>query len=195
MSSHQGEKVEKVLHDLSWGMCFCGSYLNGSVVADAINEILSSLEVEDQTPIDGKAIINIGFDIFKEISDHLIGLHQKAGFSRVMMGGFCPATREVAIYHLNWKYADGGVGIDYTLSQETFDPPFVAIGDSDAVALAKGLSGKVNYAQVPGYTEYHLLKDVIENKNIAGVGGAIQTGHFVNGVFRIYGMVTPYTFR
>ncbi|MEJ0103133.1 MAG: hypothetical protein WDO19_11490 [Bacteroidota bacterium] len=106
-----------------------------------------------------------------------------------MIGGICPVSREVGIYHFNWKYADGGEGIEYTMILETFDPAFIAIGDGDATAMANELSGKISYDKAPQYTEYHLLKDVINDKKINGVGGAIQTGHFINGSFRLFGMV------
>ncbi|MEJ0103134.1 MAG: hypothetical protein WDO19_11495 [Bacteroidota bacterium] len=73
--------TKEIIHDLSYGLCFCGSYLNGSVVADTINEILGSLQIKKGVEIDGKAIINIAFEIFKEISDHLVIRHQKGGLS------------------------------------------------------------------------------------------------------------------
>lgn len=183
------KKSKEIIHDLSWGMCFCGSYLNGSVVANIINEFLSSLQIDNEKPIDGKAIINVAFEIFKEISNHLIGLHGKGGFSRIMIGGKCPASGEVSIYHFNWKYVDHGEGIEFTLTQEAFEPSFIAIGDGNATERAKELSKKIKYYGAPLYTEYHLLRDIIDDEKIEGVGGPIQTGHFVNGVFRLYGMV------
>lgn len=176
-----------IIHNLSWGMCFCGSYLNGSVVAGTVNEILSSLQIAPGTVVDAKAIIDIAFDIFKQISSHLMSLHGKSGLSRVMVGGVCPHTGEVNLYHFSWKYAIDG-GVEFTLQQELFDPPFVAVGDTNAVGKALALSEKINYEQVTGYTEYHLLNEVIDDKAIHGVGGPIQTGHFINGVFRMFGM-------
>jgi hypothetical protein len=95
----------------------------------------------------------------------------------------------VNIYHFNWKYAKYGEGVEFTIEPETFDPSFIAIGDSDATKLADHLSEKISYEKGPQYTEYHLLQDIIDDTDIRGVGGAIQTGHFINGIFRLFGMV------
>lgn len=182
------EKKE-LLYDLQYGLCFCGSYLNGSLLADTISEILSALEIKETDTIDAETIIQIAFEIFQDVSTHLMAIHGKYGLSNVIIGGQCPKSKEFKIFQFTWAYKADGTGIDFILKVENFEEPIIFIGDSNAVELAMQLKDKISYDKAPLYTEYHLLRDIINNPDVKGVGGEIQTGHFVNGNFKTFGMV------
>ena len=182
------EKKE-LLHDLQYGLCFCGSYLNGSLLADTISEILSALEIKEADAIDAETIIQIAFEIYKDVSTHLMAIHGKYGLANVIIGGQCPKNKEFKIFQFTWAYKADGTGIDFILKEEIFEEPIIFIGDSNAVELAMQLKDKISYNKAPLYTEYHLLRDIINNTDVKGVGGEIQTGHFVNGNFKTFGIV------
>jgi len=188
VKSYSVEKKE-LLHDLQYGLCFCGSYLNGSLLADTISEILSALEMKETDTIDAETIMQIAFEIFKDVSTHLMAIHGKYGLANVIIGGQCPKSKEFKIFHFTWQFNEDGNGITFVLKEEIFEDPIIFIGDSSAVKAATELKNSIRYDKAPIYTEYHLLRDIIDNKDIKGVGGEIQTGHFVNGNFKTFGMV------
>lgn len=185
---YNSEKKE-LIHDLQYGLCFCGSYLNGSIIADTISEILSALEIKEGERIDAETIIQIAFEVYKDVSEHLMSIHNRNGLASVIIGGQCPRENEFKIFQFSWAYKEDGSGIEFIMNRESFENPILFIGDTNAVEIAMKLKDQIRYDKAPIYTEYHLLRDVIENPEIQGVGGAIQTGHFVNGNFKTFGMV------
>jgi hypothetical protein len=97
------KESKKELIDLNYGLRFCGSYLNGSILADTISEILSSMEISKKDPITINSIVSIAFSIYKDVSTHLMSIHKSGGLSKVLFGGFCPESNSFRIFTFSWK--------------------------------------------------------------------------------------------
>jgi len=177
-----------LLFQANYGLCFTGSYLNGSILADTISELLSSLRMNKDERIGAEVVAQIAFEIYKDVSAHLMSINGPRGLSEAWLAGCCPLKGVHRMFKFSWQYSGDNETIDFIMTEEAWEKGSIAfLGDSTAVSFAEEIKGKVDFAK--GYTEYHLLKEVIENEDIQTVGGAIQTGHLLHGDFSLFGMV------
>jgi hypothetical protein len=175
-----------------YGMCFTGSYLNGSIMADTMGELLSNLVMPDDQTIDAETIIKIGFEIYQDVSNHLMSIHGKNGLTTMWITGTCPKEKRNLIFKFSWQYSDDGQAILFTMEEALFDEQLIFIGDQAATEQAGQLKHKIDFSKgyfKDNYTEYHLLREIINNPEIPSVGGAMQTGHLLRGQFSTFGMV------
>jgi hypothetical protein len=181
-----------MLFSSKYGLCFCGSYLNGSIVADTIREMLSALQLkQEDAVISGETITKIAFEIYKDVSKHLMAIHGQDGLSQILFGGYCPLKKAFVISQFTWSYSKDNTSIDFLINEEKFESTLICIGDRNAVERAIELAKNIEFdgSYKNGYTEYHVLRDIIVDNEVKGVGGAIQTGHFLNADFSSFGMV------
>jgi hypothetical protein len=176
-----------LLFNLNYGMCFTGSYLNGSILADTISELLSSLMMDREQKIGADVIAQIALEIYKDVSIHLMNKNGIGGLSEMWLAGFCPKESRNRLFKFSWAYGIGNVGIDFTMKEELLEDPIIFLGNSNATSFANQNKYKIDFSK--GYTEYHLLQEIIDLRDIHTVGGAIQTGHLLNGNFSLFGMV------
>ena len=176
-----------LLLNVKYGMCFTGSYLNGSILGDTIGELLSSLRMNVEDKIDAHTIASMAFEIYQDVCTHLMQINNKEGLSSMWLAGYCPIQNKHRLFKFSWRYQKYGDGIEFYMEEEPFAEYLIFMGDGDAIEFAKTIKARVDFSK--GYTEYHLLKDVIDNLKIPTVGGAIQTGHLLNGQFSTFGMV------
>lgn len=177
---------EPLIHQTSFGMCFSGSYLNGSIIADTIEEILSNVQVSEQySDFKIERLFCIAFSIYKQISTQLMEVHRHFGLSKVLIGGYCPITYEFSLNlfkHINDELT-GMVSFENESISLIDDIPYF-IGDQNAITYAQELIPNIQN----NYTQFHLLREVMKNPNYLTVGGNIQAAKFRPTKFETYGI-------
>ena len=171
-----------------YGLCFAGSYLNGSYLADSILQLTKRMELEKNELISFDFISNIVFQLYQFISTQLMQIHRDSGLSSVMFVGYCPETKTNKIHKYSALINDGE-GIKFVLEElSNSEMSFHFIGDTKAIEKATSLVSKIN---LNPYSEFHLMKEIIDDKDISTVGGCIQYGSAVQDKFRLYGIAEP----
>jgi hypothetical protein len=177
---------EPIIHQTSFGICFSGSYLNGSIIADTIEEILSNVQGSEQySDFKIERLFNIAFSIYKQISTQLMKVHRQYGLSKVLIGGYCPISSEFAL-NLFKPINDEITGMvsfeNESINLEDNIPYF--IGDQNAIKYAQELIPNIKNH----YTHFHLLREVMKNPDFLTVGGNIQAAKFRPKEFETYGI-------
>lgn len=175
----------QLFFESEYGMCFAGSYLNGSNLADTISELTSNISIYNDETINFERISEIAFILYEYISRHLMEINREGGISEVLFTGFCPELKENKISKFFSKLGEDETIQFYSKEAQIEDNKFIYLGDSKAIELAEKLKHKIKYP----YTEFHLLDEIIKDENIPSVGGCIQYGCIVADKFRTYGIV------
>jgi hypothetical protein len=89
---------------LKYGLCLTGSYLNDSLPADTIREMISHLVLDDPHPIDDQTIARITFQIYQEVSRHLTAINRQSALTEMWLAGFCPASGRDRLFRFSWHY-------------------------------------------------------------------------------------------
>ncbi|KAA6437083.1 hypothetical protein FEM33_20425 [Dyadobacter flavalbus] len=178
-------KNNDVVFDSAYGMCFAGSYLNGSNLANTIAELTSEIKIYNDEIINFDGISEISFILYEYISKHLVGINRERGVSEVFFTGVCPETGEINLSKFYSKIGEEGILEFQRENIELDNNQFIYLGDSNAIEMAEQLKAKIKHS----YTEFHLLDEIIKNENISTVGGCIQYGCIVADKFRTYGIV------
>lgn len=175
----------QLVFDSAYGMCFAGSYLNGSNLADTISELTSNINIYNDERINFARISEIAFILYEYISKHLMEINREKGFSEVFFTGYCPELKVNKLSKFFSRLEEDGSIKFYSENVEIEDNQFAYLGDESAIVLAESLIGKIKYP----YSEFHLLDEIIKDTNISTVGGCIQYGCIVADKFRTYGIV------
>lgn len=178
-------KNSELIFNSSYGMCFAGSYLNGSNLANTISELTSKIDNPNNEIINFNKISEIAFILYEYISKHLTEINRERGISEVFFTGVCPKTNEINLSKFYSKIGEEGALIFCRENIELKDNQLVYLGDTIAIEKAKELETKIKHP----YTEFHLLDEIIKNEDIPTVGGCIQYGCIVADKFRTYGIV------
>jgi hypothetical protein len=170
-----------------FGMCFAGSYLNGSILAQASEGILSGISVTSISEISIDDLSKILFNVYRQISYELGLRHGFAGLAEVLFGGYCPKTNAFKLYKFSWRYDDNNV-VEYYREECAIGNQPILLGDGKEKALQKITD--INNE----YTCFHLLRDMICDESIISVGGPIQVGVFFENSFDVNGVI-EYSFH
>lgn len=175
----------QLIFESAYGMCFAGSYLNGSNLADTISELTSNISLYNNETINFERISEIAFILYEYISRHLMEINREGAISAVLFTGYCPELKENKISKFFSKLGENRTIQFYREEAKIEDHKFIYVGDNKAIELAENLKHKIKYP----YTEFHLLDEIIKDVNIPSVGGCIQYGCIVADKFRTYGIV------
>ena len=190
--SEEPELPEPLLHQTTFGLCFTGSYLNGSLLADTIEEVLSNLQgTSEYSDFSIDNLTDIAFAIYKQVSKQLTEIHRENGLTEVLFGGYCPVNSEFKLYKFYPKPLIDSEPLDYEKEEVNLDGQTIFIGDKAAKEKAGELLNNINRE----YSHFHLLRDVINNIDVPTVGGNIQAGLFRPYKFKTYGIVEYSTFE
>jgi len=179
------KKENALVFDSAYGLCFAGSYLNGSNLADTISELTSNINIYNDETINFDKISEIAFILYEYISKHLMEINGKRALSEVFFAGYCPESEQNKLskfYSIIGE--DNKIKFEFE-NIELQENEFAYLGDSNAKQFAKQLETKIKRP----YTEFHLLDEVIKEKTLTTVGGCIQYGCIVKNRFRTYGIV------
>jgi len=178
---------ERSLHQTTYGLCFTGSYLNGSLLADTIDNFLSNILIGGQSDISIDSLSNIAFAIYKQVNTQLLVIHGDKKLSEVLFGGYCLKTNEFKLYKFSPKERVQNQSVEFQKEEIRLDNQTILIGDNNAKQKAEELLKNVNV----DYTHYHVLRDIINDKELLTVGGNIQVGQFKPNKFKIHGISEP----
>jgi len=177
---------DPLLHETTFGMCFSGSFLNGSIIVDTIEEVLSNIQGSPQySDFSINNLIDIALSIYRQISIQLMGIHRQYGLSTVLIGGYCPINNDFHLYQFKSRQETPNSEILFEKNEINFDEanPYM-IGDQTAQNMAANLFGSV----AGNYTYFHLMREIIRNQEVPTVGGNIQAGKFNSTEFKTYGI-------
>ncbi|PZF71575.1 hypothetical protein [Taibaiella soli] len=176
----------QLLHRTNYGLCFAGSYLNGSILADTIGEVLSNIQaVPDQSDISIENLSNIAFGVYEQVSRPLMSIHNECGLSSVFFGGYCLETEVFRLYKFYALQDAPGQPVYFKKDEMALTNTPIYLGDSNAIIKAEELIA----LKKPGYTHFHLLREIIKDGEIATVGGKMQFGEFKWNTFKTNGIV------
>lgn len=182
----------KATRQATYGLCFAGSYLNGSILADTLDDFLSNLLVNQNSDISIDNISQIAFAIYKQVSRQFIKLNGNDIKCEVLFGGYCLNKGAFKLYKFSPKEAPKYEDISEYLKEEiNLDAQTILLGDKIAKQKAEELLNKIN----ADYTHYHLLREIIKDENIPTVGGNIQIGYFDIDKFTTHGIVEHSSFE
>lgn len=183
-NSERPQDEEPVLYDSCCGICFSGSYLSGSSIADSIGYVLSNLQGAWQiSDFSMSNVSEIAFQVYRQVSEQQMQIHNRAGLIKALFTGYCPESRALMLYKFDVEKEGDEIKFRKELISLSDTPVF--IGDTFAVNKAEELQRKLS----DHYSMFHLLRAVIKDREIDSVGGPIQAGSFKNGEFRLYGLM------
>ncbi|MCG8311054.1 MAG: hypothetical protein MI975_26945 [Cytophagales bacterium] len=176
---------EPLIHQTKYGICFSGSYLNGSLLADSIEEILSNIQISPYSDYSIDNLSDIAFAIYKQVSKQITEINGSLGLSEVLFGGYCLMNKDFHLYKFAPLPIQQNTLIDFEKSKIDLTKQTILLGDEKAKAAAKKLLFKINSS----YSHFHLLREIIRDDSIQTVGGNIQSGIFYPSIFKTYGIV------
>lgn len=180
------DQAPKIIHQTNFGMCFTGSYMNGSIFADSTEEVLSNLQAIPQySDITIDNLSEIAFSIYKQISKGLVDIHQAGGLAKVLFGGLCPVTSMFKLYEFGVD-PHGLNGIEYTKRELQYKADeLIIMGDGKAEREAE----RLRQEEPKPATPFHILRTIVKDAHIPSVGGPIQVGVFSHGGFQLNGIM------
>jgi hypothetical protein len=186
IDSDNPNNSEKLIHRTNFGLCFTGSYLNGSLLADTMEEILTNIQgAPNYSDYSIENLTDIAFAVYKQVSIQLMEINGIDGLSEVLIGGYCPIENHFKLFKFSPNPIIAGQELSFQKTTINLESEIVFIGDKSAKTEAKKLIKKLG----KNYSKFHLLRDIIKNNSISTVGGNIQAGLFSNCNFKTYGIV------
>lgn len=182
---------EKPIHQTTYGLCFSGSYLNGSILSDTIDNFLSNILVGPYSDISIDNLSNIAFAIYKQVSQQLMEINNCKGLSEVLFGGYCLKTNNFKLFKFFPKGFVSGQILEFGKEEINLDCQTILLGDEPAKQKAQELLKKID----TDYTRYHLLREIIQDMTLPTVGGNIQVGCFQPREFKTHGIVEPSSYK
>lgn len=177
------DNSEIITYQSNFGLCFTGSYLSGSLIADAMNLFFSNIQAAPNfSDISMDNFSELALNIYSQVSKQLMELNGSDARSEALFSGYCPETFTLKLYKFKW---DVEGEISFVKEKIAVSDLPVFIGDTRAKELGVELLNKINN----NYSYYHLLEEIIKDREIISVGGDIQTGVFENGDFDIFGIL------
>lgn len=189
VSSEIPNAVEEIIYQSTFGLCFAGSYINGSVLADTIEEVLSNIQATPYSDTSIDNLSDIAFVVYTRVSTQLMQLHRQSGLSEVLFGGYCPSTEQLKFFKFSPKFEPDKL-LDFEKQEVQITEQATFIGDSSAKQKANSLLHKLDN----DYSYFHLLREVINDDSVPTVGGNIQAGLFRPNNFKTYGIAEYSTY-
>ena len=172
--------VTNLDYDYKLGLAVVGSAINAYTVKESVYEILQHLQyLPGYTDLSMEGIAGLVFKVFKKTTLDLGDIIQANGICELILAGYCPIQNKVRIYK-------------FSCDTSTYPiRPF-----HEEILIANGIeffgSGKTEanniHTQNINLSPLHIIRQVINDGNVATVGGGLQYGEFVINNFTIYGV-------
>ena len=182
--------VGKILAFGDLAFCFAGSGLGAVFMKDSLSGVLSQLQVVPGWH--GFALRNVAglvFETYLAISNKLMAVLQEKAFVSLVIAGYCAETSSYRAFlcepHIGRTNTDGrqAFGMREILNEGS-DHLFIGSGNGEADAAVTALGSR------PTSLDFmRILKTVIDNPQINGVGGSIQYGRFNRDSFSTFGII------
>ncbi|MCM0084523.1 hypothetical protein L4X63_23385 [Geomonas sp. Red32] len=171
-----GSPQEIYKHDL--GLCIVGNAINSYLVKETVSEVLQHLQYYDFQPTFSLEVLcNYVKKIYEKFSLDL-GQVLNNWKAVLIIGGYCPQTERDRAFVFDFA-------TDYCREVPSFATMTEILTDNDIKFYGSGAE-KAEELYACGTTDpYHILKAVIDDQGVPGVGGAIQSGRFEGGNFKM----------
>jgi hypothetical protein len=159
-----------IVYDKDWGFCFAGGYINGSSYSDTLSEILSNLEiVKDVSNYEYSNIIDIAFNVYKQISEEYVMSGKSEGLTKVLIAGICPTRNDSFLFEFG--FSKESIGFSYYKNEIDINKNSVhLIGDEVAI-------NEFNSQEALNSNYYKILDNICNDTNFETVGGRLQSGY------------------
>ena len=104
---HTPNAIEPLIYQTTFGLCFAGSYINGSVLADTLEDVLSNIQATPYSDISIDNLSEIAFAVYRIVTNELMYRHRMDGLSEVLIGGYCPKDKKFRLYRFSPKFEPG----------------------------------------------------------------------------------------
>lgn len=183
--SNKPDEEEPLIFQTKYGICFAGSYLNGSLIADSIEEILSNIQASPYSDYSISNLSDLAFAVYKQVSKQLAETNGAFGLSEMLFGGYCLMKESFHLFNFRPLPLEQDKLIEFEKTEIILGDQPVLLGDLQAKEAANELLKNINRE----YTYFHLLRDLIKDQSLPTVGGNIQSGIFYPSTFKTYGIV------
>lgn len=162
------------------GLAVVGSAINAYTVKDSVYEMVQNLQyAPDYVSLSLDLIADIVFKVYKKTTLDLGNIIQMNGLAILILGGYCPKQKRIRVFKF-----------DCNTSSHPIVPNYGEILAADGIETFG--SGKVQADLIIKSGEkrpLHIIREVIRGGQAVGVGGGLQYGNFIEGQFKIYGVV------
>ena len=165
------------------GMCFAGSGLGSVFLKESMTGVLGKLQaVPGHTNVCLDSIAALIFAAYKVITAKLCESLGPTGRSIFVIAAHCPAQKRPRAFEMSCD----------TQGQYTCDEVLIASGH---VVLGSGATAAQNLiaglGALPVSRDYlKILRSVIDDASIPGVGGSIQYGRLEKNKFQTFGVIS-----
>ncbi|SKB35120.1 hypothetical protein SAMN05660776_0630 [Salegentibacter holothuriorum] len=175
------KKTKTLDYDHTIGLAVIGSAVNAYLIKESINEILQNLQYAPTwSDISMDKIANLVFKIYKKTTADLTKVLQKGGVCELILGGYCPKQNKIKVFKY---YLD--------LSNSPYTPEIIEILIDEGSIDFSG-SGKIEAEKMfksdKKLIPLKILRSIVNNPDIKGVGGGLQYGEFKNRNFEVLGV-------
>ena len=164
-----------------YGLCFAGSYLNGSYLANTISELTSEIFVDENFEPTYDVICEVAFFVYENVTKHLGEIHREDGFSEAFFIGSCPKSGISEITKFSVSIVDE---LRFYMTKVLLNDNIEYLGSANAINKAREIANKIDQ----NFNHFDLMSEIIQDSKIVDVGGCIQYGCILGGNFRIYGI-------
>lgn len=190
----QGANRGAVIADGDVAFCFAGSGSGSVFMKESLSGILGELQaVPGWHGVSFADTAGLIFEAYKIITLRLTAAIFDAGFVDLVVAGLCPVQGDYRTFICKTKVIKSGEGAtqEHTLTEVLSDQPshmFIGNGAPSARTKVAALGRSPTSRDL-----LRILKEVIDDPTVPGVGGAIQYGFFDKTTFATRGIleVTP----
>ncbi|MEO8559954.1 MAG: hypothetical protein ABI439_12880 [Rhodospirillales bacterium] len=163
------------------GFAFAGSALGSLIIKEAISELIAELQgIAGHHQTDMYGISQFIFKAYEAISKDVCAALAKNGLTCIVFSGYCQKAEKLRTFRMETNISNQS-SINEILLENTFE----VIGSGAEPAKKLLPSAKISQADA-----INALKNIIEDKSIADVGGHIQYGSFINNRFQPAGVAS-----
>lgn len=162
-----------------------------TVFKDAFASICSNLQRLDERPnLPFREIVEVAVRIYEKVGAKARAGYEIKSLPDVLMGGWCDEQKRVRVFKLVAPREDTDTPIisERLLAPGPYD--FQAIGSGTDAYCSLAVARRAEDGVSP-LKMLRWFKEMIDSKKVESVGGTIQYGEFMEGDFRIRGIVYP----
>ncbi len=175
------DKYPEQVYEQNIGMCFAGSFLGAYTIKETLIHTLASLQViPGITDVSMDQICKLIMKFYKLVTDKLTNVIYNEGLSKLIVTGYCPKQNMVRTFLFNFTTSP-----TVTTSYEEI---LLKVGDIEFVGSG-ATTAKSKFNSLVSTPPLEILKEIIKDKLVDSVGGAIQYGSLALRNFRVYGIV------
>ena len=161
--------------DFAVGLAFAGSFITANTVQQILLELLPLAQVApERVKISLPLFVNIIKQVFEDVTRQVCGSMFDAGMAELLVSRYCPDSNTLRLFHIESSKVDGSL-IFTTNELSLSEPAFIG----SAAGVARALAHNRPLYELPS-----VLRTIIHDESVPGVGGPIQFGRAESENFR-----------